>query len=953
MLKQLWRWLTEVVPDPQPTRVEPFGGTSLDASLGLAVLSDSRRRSLCRAIRESMDGLQKEERDVLLDRLFLRFALYVMDLQASEKHHHAVPFGLLDHSLEVTLQVARKMSGPPFRVSEDYATNYHQKPPWQYAAIVCALLHDAGKAQDLDVVTPDGKDRWDPVAEPLALFCHRNGLTKTGPEFWRYRAGRGVRFHSWHGPMVFNLVLPPGATPYLGHRLALVSDAMIAETLDRAPEAPNEIAERIARIIHESDVETSKASRAAEATPSPEPPSIPLALDAGGSLTVPAPPPIVERPVRAPRTPLDLGAVLGDFTAALRASIEQGVLPLNKEGGLYVGRKHVYLHYREGMEKVLDLMIARGSDLEDRFEEDAAAHPDRLRMDFTPEDRVFQALLAHHRMPYSDDQRAWVQQGEIAHPGDTGEPWEGQVVLMTMPFPDLPRFQGKLDLDGIGDPESDSATHPLKRPPKEAPEAPLVRHSRQEAYDMRVDAELEPARLLATLQDALASGVLHRPGAWSPVYIRPDFTWVVVPETFKILFPRMGIRFTEELENRLLRSIEQIPNFVRSEAGRALFRIKVHPESLESVWALALDTARILSPEQLSALGPWDFPIRVVESPTPGEYAVHGDSPARRVVGSEAPADEWTLETRRLRSFSTLYAKLSDLYARQAEVRKALVDMNEEFTRLIPKSRLVLYLKRKDSSFDYSALHWGFTIPGLKSSPMGAGGHRVRRIKHVSTPLNDSVIHSGGGISRRALFYDFDRRRLAANGAYKKVTKAITTIRQILKAFAGKLAGPAPDAPLPPEGAPPGMSPEALETATMGWRLICQVHEKELQLLRLARGVEVARTDPRLRMVFSVATPDADFAQAHWTLDGAPIEKLTYAGIRNLRIPEAHQKTLSRVERSRRDILKVLEKSRALLEKLLNLPARALCLAQQGLREASRKEVDGYGRSLARDEWVG
>ncbi|HVE43102.1 MAG TPA: hypothetical protein VNM14_24720 [Planctomycetota bacterium] len=308
--------------------------------------------------------------------------------------------------------------------------------------------------------------------------------------------------------------------------------------------------------------------------------------------------------------------------------------------------------------------------------------------------------------------------------------------------------------------------------------------------------------------------------------------------------------------------------------------------------------------------------------------------------------DELILEVRRLRSFSDFYAGLWDLYGRREEVRKTLVDMNEEFTQAVPRSRLVLYLKRKDSSYEYSALHWGFTIPGLRSWPRGQGGRQARRIKHISTPLNDAVIHVGAGDSRRKVFFDFDRRRLSANGAYKKVTKAITTLRQTLKSRVGKARIEEPEAPLPPGGGLTGMPHEGIECATWGWRLLRGILEKEIELLRLSREAEVARPDPRLTLSFMPSADGAEVAGARWTLDGIAIEKLTYAQIRGLRVPEAIQKTLSRLERSRRRITKALSRERTVLEKLLGLPEPALRLAQEGLLDARRREVDCFGRRI-------
>ncbi|HVE43103.1 MAG TPA: TraI domain-containing protein [Planctomycetota bacterium] len=621
MLKLLWRllmWGTEDSPEPPK---ETFGGASLDSSLGLAILSDPKRQYLCQSIRDLMLGIPREERGDYVDRLLLRFALFVVDLQASEQHHNARPYGLLDHSLEVACQVAYKVGRPVFRVSEDPAEQYREHPRWQYAAMVCALLHDVGKVLDLDVATPDGKDRWDPHAEPLAQFCARNGLKETGPRFWSYRTGRGLRFHAWHGPMVFPLVLTPKITAYLGHRLALLSDAMIAETLDRAPEATHPVAARVAKVIHDADIEASKADRQSVApavtdvvaarTPAPQAPAEAVSPE-------PDPAPVEDEPFVIPIKcpPLDLGVVLKDFSDALRAAVEQGILPLNKEGGLIIGRKHVYLHFPDGFDRVIDLMVERGSDLEDRFEEDRAAISDP-RHEITPRDRVFQALLAGKRLPYSSDTMLWVQQGTVVHPG--GETFEGQLVLMNMPFPDFPRFRGKLELYGIGDPEGESPRNPLA-PPPEPPPAPVLRRDPEEAFGLRLDAELEPARLLSTLLGALRARVFHRPGSWSPVLVRPDFTWVLVPEAFKVLLPRIGIPFSAEVENRILRSLEEMPELARGSKGRVLHRIKVHPESADLAWALAIDTARVEEGPDRRVLPAWPCPVRVIDD-VPGEYA--------------------------------------------------------------------------------------------------------------------------------------------------------------------------------------------------------------------------------------------------------------------------------------------------------------------------------------------
>jgi hypothetical protein len=180
------------------------------------------------------------------------------------------------------------------------------------------------------------------------------------------------------------------------------------------------------------------------------------------------------------------------------------------------------------------------------------------------------------------------------------------------------------------------------------------------------------------------------------------------------------------------------------------------------------------------------------------------------------------------------------------------------------------------------------------------------------------------------------------------VTKAVTTIRLLLKSLAGRNPGPAVEAPLPSREDLGVISGEALETGLWGWRLLTGILEKEISLLRLTREYDVSPADPRVGFVFVPTTPDRDVSSVHWILptDAGPCEKLTYARIRSLHVPEAHQKVFSRFERSRRSIVTALAKDMKRLVRLGGIPPLALPLADQAIAEAHRREVDDFGRPL-------
>jgi hypothetical protein len=78
----------------------------------------------------------------LLKAILAAFLPLVKDLPASERHHHAWPFGLVEHSLEVAL-------GTLVRIA-DAARRSDLVAPLVAPALAVALLHDLGKVFDVD-----------------------------------------------------------------------------------------------------------------------------------------------------------------------------------------------------------------------------------------------------------------------------------------------------------------------------------------------------------------------------------------------------------------------------------------------------------------------------------------------------------------------------------------------------------------------------------------------------------------------------------------------------------------------------------------------------------------------------------------------------------------------------------------------------------------------------------
>jgi hypothetical protein len=204
-----------VLRKPEPVTSEGF----LEEWGREILLADPGRLKILAEIEDLLIGLPKGERSDLVTQAALRFALFVVDLPASERDHDARPFGLLDHSLAVARAAVGELVRPGFRASEDPAENYREQPVWAYSGFVLGLLHDAGKVFDLRVVPKPGAQAWNPLEGPLASSLGRCGKRESGRESWHWIEGRGPNSHVENGKDLTQLILPPRVKLRLGSRL--------------------------------------------------------------------------------------------------------------------------------------------------------------------------------------------------------------------------------------------------------------------------------------------------------------------------------------------------------------------------------------------------------------------------------------------------------------------------------------------------------------------------------------------------------------------------------------------------------------------------------------------------------------------------------------------------------------------------------------------------------------
>jgi hypothetical protein len=195
-----------------------------------------------------------------LGRLLDPLVLWIMDLPASEANHHAYPYGLLDHALEVGLAAA--MACAKVAEHDHFGGDLPERVCGNRILLATrlGLLHDIGKVFDVEVKDEKSGDIWDPMQEPLAYFKVRHELPILGPSPLRFVKGRGLNGHEEKGKKLISRLLHP-RTP-LGARSATGRAYHTYIGRYEVPPRPRPVPlDFIANCVHEADAESARRSR--------------------------------------------------------------------------------------------------------------------------------------------------------------------------------------------------------------------------------------------------------------------------------------------------------------------------------------------------------------------------------------------------------------------------------------------------------------------------------------------------------------------------------------------------------------------------------------------------------------------------------------------------------------------------------------------------------------------
>lgn len=266
------------------------------------LLSNEKRQAIVNKV-HSLISLPDKHYEALVTNLFKRFAEYVQLLPATEKHHHSVPGGLLDHSLQVTLYSLLIRRGFMLPIGAPPEILAKKQEIWSYGTLTAALMKNLGLAtihQRVSIFDKDGEfvGRWNPL---------RGGLGEYGSYDIAFSEGEDGQLGARITPLLAERILPKDGLHWLASDpeifnqwLALLSNDMagsgiLGQMVDRANK------ENILKYMNEQGMAPGQPTAAQPPAPTP---SMPAAPQTGMSPPPPRPRADSPRPPRPEPGPM-------------------------------------------------------------------------------------------------------------------------------------------------------------------------------------------------------------------------------------------------------------------------------------------------------------------------------------------------------------------------------------------------------------------------------------------------------------------------------------------------------------------------------------------------------------------------------------------------------------------------------------------------------------------------
>lgn len=593
-------------------------------------LASDRCSSLLADALERFPEFEPDQAQLMVRDVVENIFLAVMDLGASESYHHAGPWGLADHSIEVAVAALRIARSRHFvgHAAPNPEEETQRLPRLRYGCFLLALYHDLGKLLQAEVRGPQ-REVHNPFVEPLGAFYDRHGRERCRV---KWREGRGLEDHVRLTPYLVGHALPEATATYLG-------PATLVELLEEKTPGAIEVREIIAEADQQS-VREDRRKAEAKAAPAGEPAHAPASF-------------------------------VAYLAKAFAEGLRQSRLAVNVFGGdVLLGRRFAFLGYPSAVLKLLSLVrecFGRGDVAARRLAEDesgarfflaklkadegvfidpstglwklkatielggasdvregvliplahlgprAAAGTFAGRITFTRPAGASEVVIDDFRPAPNELKRPAVTQADPPAPPKVEVPVPREPAPAGEPAPPPPQAPENAGAAPSAPPPPAKATvdEPAPPPPLPSPGS--------------VPATLGPPRpridspeLMRNLLDGILGGWIPTNVPQAPVYVNPKTTFVTTPAVFirmreRGLYPEFD---PQDRRSAYLKALARLDCVRKGPTNRIVYPILLGPLSERPLKVVKFDTLGLFKSEEIRArVGLWQDWEDIIELP--------------------------------------------------------------------------------------------------------------------------------------------------------------------------------------------------------------------------------------------------------------------------------------------------------------------------------------------------
>jgi len=185
-----------------------------------------------------------------------------------------------------------------------------------------------------------------------------------------------------------------------------------------------------------------------------------------------------------------------------------------------------------------------------------------------------------------------------------------------------------------GHPESPKRSVPEDRAKMEDPGggASAITSRKVPERDRRIDVELQPARLVESIQSWVRSGNFARNSSRGELIVRQDHLWLRYPDAFISLLHGNGISWSTKVAERLLSVLLKLPLVEPENPRSALVYAFLEPRDERPTTFVRLRSRGLLPENELAGLGFWPYEVRVQPTAIPRQQEL----PFRQIQGGRS-----------------------------------------------------------------------------------------------------------------------------------------------------------------------------------------------------------------------------------------------------------------------------------------------------------------------------